>query len=77
VTIWRWYWLVWVLLGFGLPETVALLRHNGGTLSATVWYLSRVDPGHATPIWQWTFAHLLVFVLLVWLIFHFCWGLFR
>lgn len=36
----NWYWLLWLVIGFGLPETIALATgHPERTLSWSVWQL--------------------------------------
>lgn len=71
------YWLViWGILLFGVPETIALVTKNyKWTLSETIWRLFDVLPGQT--IWQWKFAHLLLACLMAWLFFHFVFALFR
>lgn len=77
------YWLTWFAVSFTafiVPETVALLRGRPqDTLSGAIWQMEQLVPGQG--VWQWTAAHLLftsVFIVLVlWLIGHFGWGLWR
>lgn len=70
-----WYWTAWLLVGFCVPEFIALFRRNGGTLSEFVWHLCDVTPGRTD--WSWTFIHLFVFLFLAWLLVHLSFGLFR
>lgn len=65
------YWTVgWGLLGFGLPETLALATgHPEFTLSDTVWRLFDVLPGQ-TPI-QWSILHFVLAMAMTWLWIHF------
>lgn len=37
---WRWYWLLWIVLGFGIPETIALVKKrekNTFSRAAQAW----------------------------------------
>ena len=65
------YWVVvWGLLGFGLPEGIALgTGHPEWTLSETVWRLFDVIPGQT--LWQWSIVHFLLFAAMTWLMIHF------
>lgn len=71
------YWfIVWLGIGFGIPETVALVTGRPQfTLSEAAWRLLDVLPGRT--VYQWSFLHLLVSFLLLWLWAHITWGLFR
>ena len=71
------YWLVlWLTIGFGVPEGIALATgHPEFTLSDTAWRILDVLPGQ-TPL-QYSFLHLLVSFLLLWLWAHITFGLFR
>lgn len=70
------WWIVWLALGFGVPETWALVSgHPEFTLSETAWRLLDVVPGQT--MLQWKFVHLLVSFLLLWLWAHITFGLFR
>lgn len=79
---WSWYWLGWFLVSFGffiVPEVIAITRrHTENTLSAQIWRLEGITPGHGLA--SWTAGHFLIGGLLVlvlgWLIFHFFLGLF-
>lgn len=65
----KWYWLVWIAIGFGVPESIALIRHRTqDTLSAQVWDLE----GHG-----WTATRYAVLAFLVWLLIHFVWEALR
>ena len=50
---WNWmslYWAAWIVLGFGVPETWALLtRRPADTLSDQFWRLEQ--PFTGTPTW--------------------------
>ncbi len=78
------YWLVWFIIafpvGFLIPEVWALAKGRPeDTLSAAIWRMEQLVPGQ--PVWQWNAAHLLFtstfIVLVVWLVGHFGWGLWR
>jgi hypothetical protein len=64
-TAWNWwslYWLCWLLVGFLVPESYALLTGNSAnTLSDQVWHLE----GQGA-----TFMRFFVAALLVWLTLH-------
>jgi len=49
---WNWmslYWLAWIVLMFGVPETWALVTHRpNDTLSAQFWRLEQPFGGHVT-----------------------------
>lgn len=70
------YWMiVWLAVGFGVPETVALATgHAEYTLSETAWRMLDVLPGRT--LTQWSFLHLLVSFLLFWLWLHISFRLF-
>jgi len=64
-----WYWAAWLLVGFGVPEGIALgTGHGENTLSDTVWRMEGQG---------WTFVRYLVLVLLVWLVLHMVWKVLR
>ena len=61
-----WYWLSWMVLGFGVPETIAFVRHRPqDTLSEWVWKVCDVTPG--STVFYWTFLHFLLAAFMVWL----------
>jgi hypothetical protein len=63
------WWVVWLTIGFGVPETLALATgHKEYTLSETAWRMLDVLPGQT--VVQWRFVHLIVSVLLFWLWLH-------
>ncbi|WP_169317119.1 hypothetical protein [Actinacidiphila oryziradicis] len=68
MTRWQWYWAAWLVIGFLLPETWALLTGSRNTLSDTVWSWFGVREG--VPIWQWNVLHLVLFAFMVWLLGH-------
>lgn len=71
------YWLVvWLAIGFGVPETLALATGNPQwTLSETAWRVLDVLPGQT--VWQWKFLHVLVSGLLFWLWLHISFGIWK
>lgn len=71
-----WYWLVWLVVGFCLPEFVALgTGHPQWTLSDTVWRIFSVQPHQ--DVWQWKAAHFLLAVFMVWLTGHLVFRIWR
>lgn len=63
------YWLIWAVVGFGVPEGIALATGNARwTLSEQVWHLE----GTGATFWRWT-----VCSMLLWLLFHMVFRLFR
>lgn len=81
---WSVWWLIWFLVtltSFAVPEAYALVtRHPENTLSSQIWALEGVVPGRWTPIWMWSAGHYLVGfglgLILIWLFFHFLFGMF-
>lgn len=71
---WRWYWLLW-LGAFVVPETIALVRNPKNTLSYAVWDWFGVKAG--VPLSHWTVLHVLLLAFMVWLFFHFVFGIWR
>ena len=71
---WRWYWLLW-LGAFVAPETIALVRNPKNTLSYAVWDWFGVKAG--VPLSHWTVLHVLLLAFMVWLFFHFVFGVWR
>lgn len=65
-TVW---WTVWLVVGFGVPEALALITHNPQrTLSDHVWVLEGNGP---------TIVRYLVAAFLVWLTLHMVFREFR
>ena len=69
---WSWYWLAWVLIGFGIPEGVAIFRNQTvgpgnrlRTLSQNVWKLFKIKDEEG---WHWRRA--LLAIGMVWLLVH-------
>jgi len=69
---WNWwsvYWGAWIVIGFGVPETIALMsKRPQNTLSDQVW---RLEGSGAT------FSRYMVFSLLLWLLIHMVWRTFK
>jgi len=66
---WSVYWAAWLVIGFGIPEAIALFsRHPENTLSDQVWHLEGTGA---------TFMRYFVFVGLLWLLIHMVWGVFK
>ncbi len=73
---WRLYWLGFLLVGFLVPEVVALVRSKpGDTLSEAVWYWCRVTPGNTFT--TWTALHVFVALFMLWLFVHLMLGYWR
>lgn len=71
-----WYWLAWLLVGFAVPEGIALARRRPqDTLSETVWHWCEVTPGNT--LVHWTALHVLVALFMLWLFFHIVFGIWR
>lgn len=69
---WNWwslYWLLWLAVGFGAPETFALASGRASnTLSAQVWHAEGNGP---------TAVRYAVGAFLLWLFAHMVWRIFR
>jgi hypothetical protein len=62
---WSLYWLLWIAVGFCVPEFYSLLKGKPqNTLSYQVWHLE----GNGA-----TFARYFVFAFLLWLLIHMVW----
>ncbi|HEY1705600.1 MAG TPA: hypothetical protein VGG75_38430 [Trebonia sp.] len=76
-----WYWVVWFVFGFGVPEAYGLLRNTQDTLSWQFWGLERINFQHPFDFSDWTWEHYLIGVMLlagfVWLFFHLVDGIWR
>ena len=75
MTGWSWYWAAWLVVGFAVPETYALLTNSRNTLSDTVWSWFGVRTG--MPIWQWNVLHIALLGFLVWLLGHMAFRIWR
>jgi hypothetical protein len=71
----QWYWACWIILGFGIPETVGIIRNPKWTLSDTVWSWAHVEPGMSVA--SWSFIHFMLLLGMVWLTGHFVFGIWR
>lgn len=58
---WSWYWVNWLLLGFGVPEGYALANNVRNTLSYQVWDAEQLG---GTPV------RVIVFAACLWLLVH-------
>lgn len=66
---WSIYWVIWLLVGFGVPEGIALASGRPkNTLSYQVWHLEGTGA---------TFARYMVFAFLLWLLIHMVFEAFR
>lgn len=72
--LWRIYWALWIVIGFMVPETIALVRGKG-TLSDTVWHWFGVKTG--VPITHWTVLHFALLAFMFWLFFHMVFRMWR
>lgn len=60
------YWLCWLVLGFGVPEAIAIFTgHRERTLSYSVWQLRDAFPPGFYAFW---------ILLVSWLTYHFFTG---
>lgn len=72
----NWYWFLWLAVGFGIPEGIAIARHRTeDTLSGTVWHWCDVAPGNTLA--HWSALHLFLAFILLWLFLHLVFGIFR
>lgn len=69
---WNWwslYWLLWLVIGFGLPEGIAIgTGHVENTLSFQAWHLE----GSGATFWRWVMGS-----MLLWLFIHIVFDTFR
>lgn len=69
------YWLLWLVVGFCVPEFYALLSgHAQWTLSEQVWKLEGLNDTDRTTFWNpmtWSIPHFLVVCFMIWLLVHF------
>ena len=65
---WSWYWLAWLVAGFGVPEGIALATNPRNTLSYQVWNLEGTGP---------TFNRFFIGAGLLWLLLHMVFRLFK
>lgn len=76
-----WYWLLWAVAGFGLPEAYGLLYDTQDTLSWQIWGMEHINFGHPFDFSDWTWEHYLfgvIFALgLTWLLGHLVLGIWK
>lgn len=66
---WSLYWILWLVIGFGVPEAIALITgHSENTLSDQVWRLE----GYGA-----TFFRFFAASFFLWLLLHMVFRLFR
>lgn len=69
MNVFTWYWLIWFVVGFGVMETVALVRYpdrpgKPHTLSSQVWWLVK-----GAGLWH-RLLRIAVLFLMAWLTVH-------
>jgi hypothetical protein len=70
------YWPLWLVILFGIPEFVALKTgHPEWTFSDFVWRVFDVLPG--STLWEWRAVHFFLLAFMVWLTLHLVFRLFR
>lgn len=68
-----WYWPIWLIIGFGVPEAVALFREErGDTLSEKVWAWFGTARSPKGPLVKT--RRVILISILVWLIIHWVTG---
>lgn len=73
---WSLYWALWIAIGFGVPESIALAsKHYQNTLSDTVWKWCEVTPG--STVGHWTALHVFLALFLLWLTGHMVFAIWR
>jgi hypothetical protein len=81
LTGWAWYWLAWVVAGFGAPEAWWLVNNVRNTLSDQVWGLESENLAHPFDFSAWPWPHYVfaaVFLIfIVWLTGHLVLGIWR
>lgn len=75
MTKWQIYWLLWLVGGFAVPETYALLTRPQNTLSDTVWGWFGVVTGE--PMSRWSIQHYILLAFLLWLLGHMAFRIWR
>lgn len=71
------YWLLWLGVGFCVPEMFALWRHESyNTFSDNVWHLEKAYGPNWLP-WHWSFLHLMITFFMIWLTGHFAFRIWR
>ena len=70
------YWPIWLVVLFGIPEGVALATgHPEWTLSDWVWRVFDVLPG--STLWEWRAVHFFLLAFMVWLTLHLAFRIWR
>ena len=81
ITGFGWYWLIWAILGFGIPEAYGLLFNTKDTLSWQVWGLEHLNFGHPFDFADWGPLHYVIGIFLLlgfaWLFVHLSFGFLR
>jgi hypothetical protein len=81
MTKWGWYWLLWLVIGFGVPETIGLLQNVKNTLSWQIWGLEHINFSDPLNLSQWPCIHwalaILLFAFITWLGVHLIFGIWR
>lgn len=73
--MWRIYWALWILVGFMVPESIALWRGKGETLSDTIWKWFGVKEGIS--LTHWTVLHFFLLAFMIWLLGHMAFRIWR
>ncbi len=66
--LWSLYWLIWIVIGFGIPEAAALATNWQNTLSAQVWHAEGTGP---------TIIRYMVAAFIIWLFGHMVFEIWR
>ena len=81
VTGWGWYWLIWFFGGFGIAETIGLVKNTQDTLSWQFWGLEQIDFAHPLDFAEWTPVHwvlgLVILAFVTWLGAHLVLGVWK
>lgn len=81
ITGFGWYWLVWMVLGFGVPEAYGLLRNTQDTLSWQFWGIEDIDFKDPLNFAEWTPVHwgmaLVLLAFVIWLGGHIILGIWK
>jgi len=81
ITGWGWYWIIWAVVGFGIPETYGLIKNAKDTLSWQFWGLEHINFPHPFDFADWTPIHwfigLVLLAFVIWLGGHLVFGIWR
>lgn len=81
ITAFGWYWIAWVVLGFGIPEAYGIIKNVKDTLSFQFWGLEHLDFNHPLDFAEWTPFHWFIGIILLgfvaWLFVHLVFGYIR